>query len=94
MIKRRYNMPFTINIYYTGTNSNAKKFFKEMKESGLIEKIRAEKGNLRYEYFLPLDDPETILLIDSWENEEALAFHHKSTMMKEIAALKENIILK
>ena len=87
-------MPFTINIYYTGTNSNAKKFFKEMKESGLIEKIRAEKGNLRYEYFLPLDDPETILLIDSWENEEALAFHHKSTMMKEIAALKENIILK
>lgn len=27
--------------------------------------------NLRYEYCQPLEDPETILLIDSWENQEA-----------------------
>ena len=87
-------MAFTVNISYTGENGNARKFAEEMKKSGLIERIRAEEGNLRYEYFLPMDDPETVLLIDAWESEEALDFHHKSPMMKEIAALREKYHLK
>ena len=87
-------MAFTVNIYYRGTDGNARKFAEEMKASGLVDKIRAEKGNLRYEYFLPIDDPETVLLIDAWENDEALDLHHKSPMMKEIASLREKYQLK
>ncbi len=87
-------MALTVNIYYTGKNGSAKKFAEEMGESGLVEKIRAEEGNLRYEYFFPKDDPETVLLIDAWESEAALEFHHKSPMMKEIAALREKYHLK
>ena len=87
-------MAFTVNIYYTGENGNAKKFAEEMKTSGLVERVRAEQGNLRYEYFLPMDDPETVLLIDAWENKEALELHHKSPQMKEIAALREKYHLK
>ena len=40
-------------------------------------------------YYQPLDDPETILLIDSWENQEAIDIHHASPMMATIAALRE-----
>ncbi len=87
-------MAFTINIYYTGQDGSAKKFAEEMTKSGLVERIRAEKGNLRYEYFLPMDDPETVLLIDEWENEEALDFHHKSPEMRKIAAMREKYRLK
>ena len=60
-----------------------------MKETGVVDKIRKESGNLRYEYFVPVDDPETILLIDSWENQEAIDIHHASPMMAEIASLRE-----
>lgn len=87
-------MALTINIYYTGTGGSARKFAEEMKSSGLVEKIRAEKGNLRYDYFLPMDDPETVLLIDAWANEDALDFHHKSPEMSEIAALRKKYKLK
>lgn len=87
-------MAITINIYYTGMNGNARKFAEEMKSSGLVEQIRTEKGNLRYEYFFPMDDRETVLLIDAWESEEALDFHHKSPMMKQIAALRNKYQLK
>ena len=87
-------MALTVNIYYTGANGSARKFAEEMKESGLVDKIRAERGNLRYDYFLATDDPETVLLIDEWENEEALDFHHKSPMMSEIVALREKYHLK
>ena len=81
-------MSITINIYYKGENGNAKKFAEEMVSSGIVDRVRAEEGNLKYEYFFPMDDEETVLLIDRWKNEEALDIHYKSEMMKEIAELR------
>lgn len=83
-----------INIYYTGKDGSAKAFAKEMTESGLVDRIRQEDGNLGYEYFSPVNDEETILLIDKWKNQEALDFHHKTDMMKQIAALREKYKLR
>ncbi len=57
--------------------------------SGTVELIRAESGNLRYEYFQSLDDPETLLLIDSWTDQAAIDAHHASPMMAVIAGLRE-----
>jgi len=82
-------MAITVNLRYTGKNGNARKFAEEMTAGGTVAAIRAEAGNLRYEYYQPLDDPETILLIDSWENQEAIDIHHASPMMVTIAALRE-----
>ncbi len=81
-------MNLTINIYYKGKDGSAKEFVNEMISSGLVDKIRAEAGNIKYEYFFPLEDKETVLLIDKWENQSALDLHHKSEMMKEIARLR------
>lgn len=83
-----------INIYYTGKDGSAKAFAKEITESGLVDRIRQEDGNLGYEYFFPVNDEETILLIDKWKNQEALDFHHKTDMMKQIAALRKKYKLR
>lgn len=82
-------MAITVNLRYTGKDGNARKFAEEMTVSGTVAAIRAEAGNLRYEYYLSLDDPETVLLIDSWENQQAIDAHHASPMMTTIAALRE-----
>ncbi len=79
----------TVNLYYKGTNGNARAFAEEMEASGIAENIRREPGNLRYQYFLPLDDPETILLSDSWADQAAIDAHHASPMMEQLAALRE-----
>ena len=82
-------MSITINIYYTGAQGSAAAFAAEMEKSGIAQRIRAEEGNLRYDYFTPLGDNNTVLLIDSWKNQEALDIHHASPMMAEISALRE-----
>lgn len=82
-------MAITINIYYTGTNGSARKFAEEMVSTGVVKAIREEAGNLKYDYFFPMDDAETVLLIDSWENQEAIDVHHDSPMMAEIMKLRE-----
>ena len=87
-------MSLIINIYYTGENDSAKKFANEMIFKGIVDRIRQEEGNLGYEYFFPMDESETVLLIDKWKDEEALDIHHKSQMMKEIAELRKKYNLK
>ena len=79
----------TVNLRYTGKNRNARKFAEEMMSSGTVDKIRAEEGNLRYEYYQSLEDPETVLLIDSWCDQTAIDAHHATPMMKTIAELRD-----
>lgn len=82
-------MSIVMNLYYTGKNGSAQKFAEEMEKSGTADLIRKAQGNLRYDYFQPLNDPETILLIDEWKDQSAIDTHHKSSAMEKIAFLRE-----
>lgn len=82
-------MAITVNLRYTGKNGNARKFAEEMTSSGTVESIRAEAGNLRYEYYISMEDPETVLIVDSWTDQKAIDIHHESPMMKTISELRE-----
>ncbi len=78
-----------MNLYYTGHSGSAVEFVKEMESRGIAERVRKESGNIRYDYFFSASDPETVLLLDAWESQEALDEHHASPLMREIAALRE-----
>ena len=82
-------MALIVNLYYTGSGGSARHFAEEMERSGIADKIRAEDGNLRYEYFFPMNDPETVLLIDAWRDQAALDAHHALPMMGQIASLRD-----
>ena len=87
-------MSIIVNLYYTGQNGNARKFAEEMTARGIVDAVRAEEGNERYEYFFPMDDSETVLLIDRWKDQQALDIHHKTEMMTEIAGLRRKYKLR
>lgn len=57
-------MSITMHLYYAGKNGNARRFAEEMEQSGTADLIRAEQGNEGYAYFISMDDPETVLLVD------------------------------
>lgn len=78
-----------VTIQYTGTDGRALAFAREMTESGTVEKIRQEPGNISYTYYQSLSDPETVLLLDIWKDQEAIDMHHASPMMQTIIDLRE-----
>ena len=86
-------MSITVNLRYTGKNGSARAFAEEMTSSETVDAIRNEDGNLRYEYFISLDDPETVLLIDEWTDQAAIDRHHASPMMQTIAQLRDKFDL-
>ena len=87
--KERCVMSIIVNLRYTGKNGSAIAFAEEMTKSGTVDAIRNEDGNLRYEYYISLDDPETVLLIDEWTDQAAIDRHHASPMMQKIAELRD-----
>jgi quinol monooxygenase YgiN len=87
-------MSISVNIYYIGEKGNARKFAEEMEKSGTADAIRNEAGNLKYEYFYPANDAETVLLIDVWKDQNAIDLHHASPMMEKISALREKYNLR
>ena len=82
-------MSITIHIYYSGENDNARQFAEEMMSQGIVDSIRAKAGNLQYEYFFPIERPDSVLLIDRWTDQKALDEHHTSPMMTEILQLRQ-----
>lgn len=82
-------MSFSMNLYYKGGNGSARAFAQEMVSSGIVDEIRCMDGCLRYEYFVSLSDPETVLLIDTWRDQKALDEYHASPLMDAVAMLRE-----
>lgn len=82
-------MSIIVNLRYTGKSGSARAFAEEMTSSGTVDVIRNENGNLRYEYYLSFDDPETVLLIDEWTDQAAINRHHASPMMQKITELRD-----
>lgn len=87
------SMKVTVNIYYKGEGTAAKDFALEMISSGIVSEIRHKEGNLKYEYFMPLEENGAVLLIDQWVNQNALDEHHLSQTMEKIMKLREKYTL-
>ena len=81
-------MSLMIHVFFSGKNGAARMFAEELEASGTAGQVRGEDGNLQYAYFFPMNDPETVLLIESWRDQASLDAHHKSPMMAVIAALR------
>jgi len=39
----------TVNIYYSGNKGNARKFAEEMTNKEIVDRIKTQPGNTRYE---------------------------------------------
>ena len=52
----------------------------------MVDASRAEKGCLLYNIYQMVDDPKTFVVIETWENDEALKGHQHSEHYKHYKA--------
>lgn len=56
--------------------------------SGVPAASRAEDGNIMYDYFFSADRGNEMLLIEKWENDEALTHHQNTAHFKQLPSIK------
>lgn len=68
-------------------------FMQKLLETGVLEKIRQEKGCIGYEYYYPVSRIDEVLLIERWETEEDQILHLEQPHMEELKAVKSNYVI-
>ena len=85
-------MAITVNIYYSGDGDNARKFAAEMISSGTVARIKAEEGNLKYDYSFDAEDSNALILTELWKDHEAVAFHNGREHFKKLGEMKSEYV--
>ena len=85
---------YTIYVKFDCHQQKREAFIERMKETGILEAIRAEEGCIKYDYYLSEKDPNEILLIEQWESKEHQQIHLKQPHMELLRQFKSEYIEK
>ena len=83
---------YTIYVKFTCLPEKREAFVEKMKETGILEAVRAEDGCYRYDYYFSQKDPNELLLIEQWESREHQKIHIKQPHMVQLRTFKNDYI--
>lgn len=78
-----------VNVTYTMKPGKREEFLSEIAACGAQEAIRKETGCIQYDYFLSVEDPDKLFLLEKWTDREAQAVHMTQPHMVQVTAAKE-----
>ena len=84
---RSENM-IVLNVTYKCKPGMREKFLEAIKAEGIDAACRAEAGNIKYDYYRPVDGSDELLLVEKWQDADALAEHGKQPHFARLGELK------
>ena len=83
----------TLNVTYKCRPGMREEFLKKIKAEGIDAASRAEAGNFKYDYYLPVDDNGDLLLVEKWQDAEILANHGRQPHFAKLGEFKSEYVL-
>lgn len=81
-----------LNVTYTCKPDMREEFLEMIITEGIDAASRAEKGNIKYDYYLPVDNSDEMLLVEKWRDAEALTEHAQQPHFKRLGELKAEFV--
>ena len=82
-----------LNVTYKCKPDMREEFLEMIYTEGLDAASRAEEGNIKYDYYTPVDGSDDLLLVEKWRDAEALAAHGKQAHLARLGELKKEFVL-
>ena len=82
-------MMLGINVTYTMKPGGRAGFLAGIAACGVQAAVRREAGCLQYDYFLPVGDEDSLLLMEKWTSREAQKVHMTQPHMVTMAEIKD-----
>ncbi len=83
---------YTIYVKFECLPQKREAFIKKVKETGVLDAIRAENGCFRYDYYLSEKDDNELLLIEQWESKQHQQIHLEQPHMVKLREFKGDYI--
>ena len=78
----------TWNVTYHCKSGQRDAFYKALCDLGVRENSIHEEGNLKYDYFFDAQDPDALLLVESWTEPALQDAHCQTEVFAKLQALK------
>ena len=82
-----------LNVTYKCKPDMRDEFLEMIYTEGIDVASRAEEGNIKYDYYTPVDGSDELLLVEKWRDAEALAAHGKQEHFARLGELKKEFVL-
>ena len=83
---------YTIYVKFECLPQKREAFIQKVKETGVLEAIRAEDGCIKYDYYLSEKDKNELLLIEQWETKQHQQVHITQPHMAQLRGFKGDYI--
>ena len=81
-----------LNVTYKCKTGMREMFLANIIAEGIDVKCREEEGNIKYDYYIPTDGSNDLLLLEKWKDAEAVAIHSKQDHFLRLGELKTNYV--
>ena len=83
---------YTIYVKFECLPQKREAFIQKVKDTGILDAIRAENGCIRYDYYLSEKDSNELLLIEQWESKNHQQVHIEQPHMAKLREFKGDYI--
>ena len=82
-----------LNVTYKCKPDLREEFLEMIMTEGIDQACRAEAGNIKYDYYIPVEDSDDLLLLEKWRNADALAEHGRQPHMARLKEIKAEYVI-
>lgn len=81
-----------LNVTYKCKPWRRDAFLEAIRAEGIDAACRAEAGNIKYDYYRPVDGSDELLLVEKWQDAEVLAAHGKQPHLARLGEIKAEFV--
>lgn len=82
-----------LNVTYKCKPNMRQAFLERLKAEGIDTASRQDKGCIKYDYYFPTDDSIDLLLVEKWQDAEALAEHSRKPHLAKLGEFKSEYVV-
>lgn len=83
---------YTFYVKFDCYPGKREEFIKKVRETGVLDAIRAENGCNKYDYYFSEKNPNELLLIEQWETKQHQQIHIEQPHMDTLRSFKNDYI--
>ena len=82
-----------LNVTYRCKPDLRDEFLEKIYTEGIDIASRSEEGNIKYDYYTPVDGSDDLLLLEKWRDAEALDAHGRQPHFARLGELKKEFVI-
>lgn len=84
---------YFLNVTFQTKEGKREAYLEKIKALGIDEKVRNEKGCIKYDYYFADGDKNELLLVEIWESKEDQQIHIEQEHMKLLRSFKNDYVI-